>query len=294
MKKGKDMTIFNIIAYIYIGIIAFAAVTPFYLLFVNSFQSEANVMKLGFTLIPKEFNLTAYKFIFDKPEKIMHAYGVTLFVTIVGTVISLFFTAMTAYVVSRKDVKYRNPMTFYLFFTTLFNAGLVPYYLLITNYLNINDTLLILVLSNMFNIIYLLIMRSYISSSIPDSISESAKIDGANDFFIFLKIILPLMKPALGAMGLFIALSYWNDWYSPTLFITKQSLQPLQYMLLSILRSTIYTQKLLSETGGVAQSVPQETTKLALTVIATGPIVMLYPFVQRYFVAGMTIGAVKG
>jgi putative aldouronate transport system permease protein len=294
MKKGKDMTIFNIIAYIYIGIIAFAAVTPFYLLFVNSFQSEANVMKLGFTLIPKEFNLTAYKFIFDKPEKIMHAYGVTLFVTIVGTVISLFFTAMTAYVVSRKDVKYRNPMTFYLFFTTLFNAGLVPYYLLITNYLNINDTLLILVLSNMFNIIYLLIMRSYISTSIPDSISESAKIDGANDFFIFLKIILPLMKPALGSMGLFIALSYWNDWYSPTLFITKQSLQPLQYMLLSILRSTIYTQKLLSETGGVAQSVPQETTKLALTVIATGPIVMLYPFVQRYFVAGLTIGAVKG
>lgn len=295
MKKGKDIIILNIFSYVFISTIAALAVIPFYLLIVNSLQSEESVLQFGYSIIPKEFNLSAYEFIFSRPEKIIHAYGVTLFVTLVGTAISLFFTSMTAYVVSRKDVKYRNALTFYLFFTTLFSSGLVPFYLLITNYLHINDTLLILVLCNMFNIVYLLIIRSYITTSIPDSISESAKIDGANDFFIFLRIILPLIKPALASMGLFIALNYWNDWYTPTLFINKESLHPLQYMLLSILRNSTFAQKLLSQSGGVAlTALPQETIKLALTVVATGPIVLGYPLVQKYFVAGMTIGAVKG
>ncbi|QGQ98302.1 carbohydrate ABC transporter permease [Paenibacillus psychroresistens] len=295
MKHSKDMQLFNIFAYLFVGLLAAAAVIPFYLLVVNSLQSEDSVMQFGYSILPTEFNLSAYKFIFERPEKVLHAYMVSIFVTVVGTVIALFFSSMTAYVLSRKDVKYRNPMAFYLFFTTLFSAGLVPYYLLVTNYMHINDTLLILLLSNMFNIVYLLIIRSYIANSIPDAVSESAKIDGANDFFIYLKIILPLMKPALAAIGLFQALNYWNDWYSASLFISKENLHPLQYMLLSILRNSTFAQKLLSQSGGVAlTALPQETIKLALTVVATGPIVLLYPFIQRYFVAGLTIGSVKG
>ncbi|MCD9020632.1 carbohydrate ABC transporter permease [Cohnella sp. NL03-T5] len=265
------------------------------MLLVGSFQSEDSILQHGYSLIPRTFDLGAYKFIFDQPAKIIQSYGVTLFITVAGTGLSLFFSSMAAYVLARKDVKYRNPMAFYLFFTTLFSAGLVPYYMLITNYLFLRNTISILLLSGMFNVLYILILRTYIANSIPDSISESAKIDGANDFSIFMKVILPLLKPALASIGLFVALGYWNDWYTATLFITEEKLFPLQYTLYKLLSSTTFAKQLLEGNGAVsAIELPQQTVKLALTVVATGPIVLAYPFVQKYFVSGLTIGSVKG
>lgn len=293
--KGKDIIILNILAYIVIGIIAAAAVIPFVMLVSSSVQSEDTVVKYGYSLIPRDFNPFAYKFIFKNPTDILRSYGITIFITLAGTAISLFFSAMTAYVLSRKDVKYRNAMAFYLFFTTLFNGGLVPYYLLISNTLKLKNTVVILLLSGMFNVMYILIIRTYISNSVPDSISESAKIDGAKDFAIFIKIVLPLLKPALAAIGLFVALGYWNDWFTSTLFITEKKMFPLQYLLYRMLTSARYAQEMASKNAAMgAQAVPQETIKLALTVVATGPIVLAYPFAQKYFVAGMTIGSVKG
>lgn len=295
MARSKDALLLNAIAYVVVGAIAAAAVIPFLMLLFGSLQSEESVLQHGFSLIPREIDWTAYAYIFRSPASIVRSYGVTLFVTIAGTALSLFFSAMTAYVLSRKDVKYRNQMAFYLFFTTLFNGGLVPYYLMINNYFRLNNTVAILLLSGMFNVIYILIIRTYVTNSIPDSISESAKIDGANDFTIFLKIVLPLMKPALAAMGLFISLNYWNDWYTPMLFVTDDRLVPLQYLLYKILTFAKFSQQILSQSGAVAAiDLPGETLKLALTVVATGPIVLAYPFAQKYFVAGMTIGAVKG
>lgn len=295
MSKGKDVILLNIFAYIVVSIIAIAALIPFVMLIVGSLQSEDTVIKYGYSLIPREFKPVAYTFIFKNPTEILNAYVITIFITIVGTTISLFFSSMTAYVLSRKDVKYRNKMTFYLFFTTLFNGGLVPYYLLVANYLKLKNSIYILLLAGMFNVVYILIIRTYITNSVPDAVSESAKIDGANDFTVFVRIIFPLLKPALASIGLFIALGYWNDWFTSTLFITDPKLYPLQYVLYKVLTFATFSQKMLSKNGAVtSQQVPQETVKLALTVVATGPIILAYPFAQKYFVAGMTIGAVKG
>lgn len=295
LKEKRDTIILNVIAFTVLGLLALAAFLPFAMLVLNSFQSEDALLRNGYALIPKEFSTRAYEVIFSKPDKILRSYGLTIFITVVGTVVSLFFSSMTAYVLARKDVKYRNPMAFFLFFTTLFNAGLAPNYLLMTKYLHLRDTVLVLVLVNMFNVTYILILRNNVANTIPDTISESAKIDGANDFVIFIRIILPLMKTALASIGLFIALGYWNDWWTAMLYIQDQRLFPLQYMLYQLLSYSSYMTSLLSSAGVTsAISMPTETLKLALTVVATGPIVLAYPFAQKHFTKGITVGAVKG
>lgn len=278
-----------------IGIIAAAAVIPFIMLLSSSIQSEDSVLKYGYSLFPRNFHPFAYSFIFQYPENILRSYGITIFITVFGTSASLFFSSMTAYVLARKDVKYRNGMAFYLFFTTLFSGGLVPYFILISNSLRLKNSLIILLLSGMFNVVYIFILRTYVANSVPDSISESAKIDGASDFTIFIKVVLPLLKPALAAIGIFVALGYWNDWFTSVLFISDKKMFPLQYLLYKMLISAKISQDMASKNAAISQqSVPQETLKLAMTVIATGPIILAYPFAQKHFVAGMTIGSVKG
>lgn len=292
--KTDDITI-NLISYSIISVIALLTVLPFIMLVSGSVQSETTILKFGFSLWPREFTGEAYKYIFANPDKILASYRVTIFVTVVGTSLSLFLSAMSAYVLYRKDLKYRNKLAFFLYFTTLFNGGLIPYYILIVRYLKMRDTISILILSGLFSVMYILILRNFISASIPDSLSESAKVDGANDFKIFIKIILPLMKPALASIGLFIALNYWNNWWTGMMFIENEKMMPLQYLLYRMLSKVNFVSEMLSRSGiGISISLPRETLKLAMTVVATGPIVILYPLVQRYFIKGITIGAVKG
>ncbi|MEZ0536390.1 carbohydrate ABC transporter permease [Caldicellulosiruptoraceae bacterium PP1] len=292
MKKGNDYIIFNVIAYTFISLLALFTLLPFVIMIMSSFASEHYIINHGYTLFPKEFSLNAYQTIFQNPQRIFRAYGVTLFVTIIGTSISLFLSSMAAYVMYRKDVKYRNGLAFFLYFTTLFNGGLAPYYLILTNYYHLKDSILVLILVPMFSVFNILILRNFIKGSIPESLVESAKIDGAGDFRIFIRIILPLSKPALASIGLFTALNYWNDWWTPMMFIEKQNLFPLQYTLYLILSSVNIAANILSHVTRF--DMPKETIKLAMTVVATGPIILLYPFVQRYFVKGITLGAVKG
>jgi len=268
------------------------AVIPFFIVVINSLASEHSIIYYGYSMIPKEFSFDAYKMVFQNPEKMFRAYGITIFVTIVGTCISLFISMMSAYVMFRKDVRYRNALAFFLYFTTLFNGGLVPFYLLVVQYLHLKNTILILLLSGMFSVMNILILRNFINGSIPDALVESAKIDGAGDFRIFLGIILPLSKPAMAAIGMFTALAYWNDWWTPLMFIEKQQLYPLQYTLYKILSSANFSSQMVNSIPRL--DMPKESLKLALTVVATGPIVLLYPFVQKYFVQGITVGAVKG
>lgn len=293
-KPSSDKVIFFSIGYVIISIVAIFCLLPFVLVISGSFTSEESIIKYGYSLIPKSFSLDAYKNAFDQPKGLIQSYLVTSSVTVIGAAIGLMITSMTGYVLSRKDFEWRNKFAFFFYFTTLFSGGLVPWYILCVKYLKLSDNYMVLLLPSLLNVFYLIVMKSFMSS-IPDAISESATIDGANDFTIFLKLILPLSKPALATIGLFIALGYWNDWYLSFMFMQDKRLFSLQFYLYKIVAGQQALQALSIGTPGQQNTVmPTESLKLAMTVIATGPIILLYPFVQRYFVSGLTIGAVKG
>lgn len=292
VKMGTAAVIFNVIGYILVGLVALICLLPFIMLVSGSFSSEQAIRFTGYGMLPKEFTLEAYKVVFKYPEKIVRAYGVSIFITAVGTGIGLFITTMAAYVISRKDFKYRNAISFFFYFTTLFNGGMVSTYIFYIQYLHLKDNLLALILPGMVNIFYLLIMRSFVSA-IPIALVESAKIDGAGEFRTFLQIVLPLLKSGLATIGLFMALGYWNDWYNAMLYMNTSEKYPLQYMLYDLLQQTQALARIASQAGIRVESLPSNTLKLAMAVVATGPIILLYPFVQKYFVKGVTIGSVK-
>jgi ABC-type sugar transport system, permease component len=259
----------------------------------GSFTSEHAIRFSGYGLLPKEFTLEAYKLIFKNPLTILHAYGVSIFITVVGSTLGLLLTTMTSYVISRKDFKYRNKFSFFFYFTTLFNGGMVCTYIFYIQYLHLKDNMLALILPGIFNVFYLLIMRSFVSA-IPFALIEAAKIDGAGEFRIFFGIILPLLKSGLATIGLFLALGYWNDWYNAMLYINSESKYPLQYMLYNMLQQTQALAKIASQAGISVQNLPSNSLKMAMAVVAIGPIILVYPFVQKYFVKGITVGSVKG
>ncbi|WP_440961051.1 carbohydrate ABC transporter permease [Paenibacillus nitricinens] len=292
--KQLDRKIFSGIGYVSLIVLAILCIFPFVLVVSSSLTEESKILTEGYQFIPTAFSTEAYRILFKYPDQMIQAYMVTIGVTIIGTLLGLFLTSMTAYALSRKDFKWRNKFSFFFFFTTLFNGGLVPWYLLMVNYLHIKDTLMALVIPMMLNVFYIIVMKSFMGS-IPEAIVESAKIDGAGDFKIYARLILPLSKPALATIGLFLALAYWNDWYNALLFISDEKLMPLQYYLYKMLGNMDGMRKAMMGAGAVVTtSIPSESLKMAMTVVATGPILLAYPFVQRYFVQGLTIGAVKG
>lgn len=293
MIVKKDRVAFNIFGYIYVTLLALACLIPFIMILTGSLTSQESILRDGYRLIPKEFSLNAYAIIFESPHMLLKAYLVTMLVTTIGTVIGLFLTAMTSYVLVCKDFKYRNGFAFYFYFTTIFGGGLVPWYIMMVKYLGMKNNYVALIFPLLMNVMYILIMKSFMKS-IPDAVSESARIDGAGDFRIFVQLIIPLSKPALATIGLFIALNYWNDWYDAMLFIDKQDMYPLQYFLYQILSKVDFINQAAARSGVPVPLMPSEPLKLGMTVVATGPIVFLYPFVQKYFVKGITIGAVKG
>lgn len=292
--KQLDRKIFSGIGYVSLIFLAILCIFPFVLVVSSSFTEENKIITEGYQFIPTAFSTEAYSILFKYPEQMIQAYLVTIAVTIIGTLVGLFLTSMTAYALSRKDFKWRNKFSFFFFFTTLFSGGLVPWYLLMVNYLDMKDTLAALVIPMMLNVFYIIVMKSFMGS-IPEAIVESAKIDGAGDFKIYARLILPLSKPALATIGLFLALAYWNDWYNALLFISNENLMPLQYYLYKMLGNMDGMRKAMMGAGAVVTtSIPTESLKMAMTVVATGPILLAYPFVQKYFVQGLTIGAVKG
>lgn len=293
IRHGADVLSINILGYVLIGVFALICLVPFYLIIIGSFTDNAELIRSGYPLIPKGFTLEAYKLCIKNPRQIILAYATTIGVTVVGTFLSVFLSTMTGYVLSRKDFPWRNGFAFFFFFTTLFNGGLVPWFILCTRYLKFKDSYLGLILPLVFSVWNMIIAKSFMSG-IPAAISESAKIDGANDFTIYRKLIIPLSKPLIATLGLFSALAYWNDWYNCMLFINKEEMYNLQYYLQSMLASADAMRRVAEKSGLPMKAVPLESMKMAMTVIATGPIILLYPFVQRYFVKGLTIGAVKG
>jgi putative aldouronate transport system permease protein len=291
-KVPPDKRLLNAISYAVLGCIALITVFPFCVLVINSFASEHAIINYGYSILPRELSVSAYELVFLNPQKILQAYGVTLFITCFGTAASLFLSSMAAYSLSRKDLRYRNKLAFFIYFTTLFNGGLAPTYIVITTLLHLKNTLAVLILGPMFSVFYILILRNFFMHSIPASLSEAAKIDGAGDFTIFIRVVLPLTAPALASIGLFTALAYWNDWWTAMLYIERQNLMPLQYVLYKILSSVTMAANIVNNVATL--NLPKESLKLAMTVISIGPIVLAYPFVQRFFIKGITLGSVKG
>ncbi len=293
-RKSGDVIVFNVIGYLVIIVLALLCILPVVLILSGSLSDNAAIMIHGYSLLPQEFSLEAYRMIFKHPEEIAGAYRVTILITVCGTFLQLAICSMAGYVLSRRNFAYRSRFSFYFFFTTIFSAGLVPWYILCVQYFHFKEhPYLALVLPSLFSYFYVIIFRSFMSE-IPDALAESAKMDGANEFVIFLRIILPLCKPVLATIGLFSALHYWNDWYNAMLFSTKRANYPLQYYLYTVINAANALSNISASAGIIMDSLPTETYKLAMTVVATGPIVLVYPFVQKYFIKGMTIGAVKG
>lgn len=288
-----DRRVFSILGVPIIVIFSAVCLIPFWLIIASSFESESQIIRNGFSFWPREFTLESYRLAFENPMRIVKAYGVTVLITVVGTFFSVFVNVMTGYVLSRRDFYHRNQMSYFFFFTTLFSGGLVPWYILIVNYLNLKNNLLAIILPSILSVWYILLVKGFMQG-IPHEITESAKMDGAGDFKIFVSLIVPLSKPVVATITLFSALAYWNDWYNCMLFISDSNMYTLQYFLHNLIQSARMVREMLTDATAEIASIPIESMKMSLTVIVTGPIIFLYPFIQRYFVSGLTLGAVKG
>lgn len=290
-----DRKAFNILAYAFILFITVLCLLPFWLVVIGSFTAESEIFARGYSLWPHEFSLEAYDLAFKYPDRVFRAYGITVSITALGTFVSLLMTSLCGYALQRDDFKSRGFFTMFVFFTMLFSGGLVPWYLLITNYLHLKDTYWIMILTQLVNVYFIILMKNFMKT-VPKALIEAAKIDGAGEFYTFFRIVLPLVKPALASIGMFTALNYWNEWRTGMLFLQEAELFPLQYYLYRLLNSVEFLKNATAEMGSNISSLtfPSESLKLAMTVIATGPIICLYPFLQKYFVKGITIGAVKG
>lgn len=293
IRDDSSTKVFNAVGYTLVGLVALVCLLPFIFMISGSFSDERMIRLNGYSILPRGFTLEAYSTVFKFPQKILRAYGVSIGITIVGTIIGLFVLTMAAYVISRQDFKYRNKFSFFFYFTTLFNGGMVSTYIFYIQYLHLKDNLLALILPGMLSVFNLLIMRSFVAG-IPVALIESAKLDGAGEFTTFIRIILPLCKSGLATIGLFMALHYWNDWYNAMLYINSEAKYPLQYMLYDMLNQAQALARIAAQSGVQVDNLPTNTIKLAMAVVVTGPIILLYPFVQKYFVKGITVGAVKG
>ncbi len=273
-------------------------IIPLLLLISISLSKEIDIVKHGFKLIPINPTIRAYQVIFKSPHRIVGAYKTSIIVTGLGTVAGLFISSMLAYSIGRSSFKFRNHIAFYIFFTMLFGGGLVPEYILITQYLYLADNILVLILPYLVLPFNIFILRTNFKK-IPESLLESAKMDGASEFRIFYQIVIPLSTPVLATIGLFIALRYWNDWWLSLLYINDSKLYPLQ-MLLQTMMSNIdaitgdMIDQIQMETLLQGRELPRESVRMAMVLVAIGPIMFLFPFLQKYFVKGLTIGAIKG
>ncbi|REE66983.1 putative aldouronate transport system permease protein [Paenibacillus taihuensis] len=280
--------------YLFIGLFALCCLLPFLVVVGTSFTKEASIAKHGFNIWPREFSTFAYKIVFENPDLIIGSYVVSICLTVVGTLVGLFLVAMTGYALQRPDFEQRNGISFFIYFTTLFSGGIVPFYLLINQYLGLRDNYLAVLLPGLMSPFLIIMMKSF-TRSIPHAITESAKIDGAGDFTIFMRLILPMTTPALATIGLFIALGYWNEWYNAMLFLSADmKYRPLQLFLYNVITSADFIRNSSAASNVPLRDMPLESMKMATAVVATGPVVLFYPFVQRYFIQGITVGAVKG
>ena len=293
---GRGEKIFQVIIHIILLLLAVCAIAPIWILVTGSITSEQELILDGYSFFPKSLSLDAYIYLFRKASDILRAYGITLFITIVGTAGSLIITPMLAYPLSRKDFSGKTVIAFLVFFTMLFNGGIVPSYIMWTQVFHLKNTIWSLIIPGLlmkgFNVI---LMKNYFTQNIPVEIIEACKIDGAGEFRIFFKMILPLSLPIMATVGLFVGIAYWNDWTNGLYYVTDTELFSLQNLLNRILQDVQFlaSSSEISAAGG-SMEMPSVGIRMAISVVGILPIMVLYPFFQKYFVKGIAIGAVKG
>lgn len=274
-----------------------SCIFPFIFVIVISLTDEKALQLNGYELLPAQWSTDAYQYLIQDGGQLLRSLGVTIMITVIGTLITVFMTGTYAYVLSRASFPYRKFFTFYLFFTMLFAGGMVPSYLVMTKMLGLKNTIWALILPLAFSPYNVIILRTFFKKSIPESIIESAKMDGCSEFRVFFQIVFPLAIPGVATIGLFSSLGYWNDWFNALLYIDTNKLIPLQYLLMKIQNSMEFLANnndiTLAQQQAIQNSLPQESTRMAMVVVATLPIAIVYPFFQKYFVQGLTIGGVK-
>ncbi|MCU6732680.1 carbohydrate ABC transporter permease [Diplocloster agilis] len=290
----RQVGIYSVLKHAVLWVCSLSCLIPFILLIISSFTEDSTIALTGYSFFPKSWSLDAYRYLLGQGGKILHAYGISLFVTVFGTLAGLAMTLMLAYPLSRPDLPGRRIFSFYVLFTLLFNGGLVPSYIMWTTIFHIKNTIWALVIPNlMVKAFFVIMARSYFKSNIPLEIIESARIDGASEIGIFTRIVLPLSKPIVSTLLLFIGLSYWNDWNNGLIYLTDSSLYSIQNVLNEMIKSITS----LSTMGGSVSSMttlPSNTVRMAIAVVGTLPVLMAYPFLQKGFVKGIVMGGVKG
>jgi putative aldouronate transport system permease protein len=294
IKLDRSDLILKITSYTVVSLFALFCLIPFVMMLSASLSSEDEIRRTGFGLLPKDFSLNAYQFIFNSPRQVIGSYIVTITMTVCGTAIGLFIIAMTGYALNRKDFPFRNHISFFIYFTTLFSAGLAPTFLWIARDLGLRGSYLAVFLQLLMTPWLIILMKNFMRT-VPYEVIESGKVDGAGDFRIFFQLCLPIMKPALATVGLFLALAYWNEWYLSSIYLgSTVEYKPLQYLLYNVINTANALRNSMAGANVSITDLPSNTLKMASAIVATGPILLLYPFVQKYFVSGITIGAVKG
>ncbi|GBF74742.1 carbohydrate ABC transporter permease [Paenibacillus sp. 598K] len=287
----------NVLLHLFFILFSLACILPILLIVAISFSNEQALTLGGYKFWPDQIDLSAYRFMLTDSSTLIKAYGVTLTVTIVGSVLAVLLIALYAYPIYRKDFPFKNLFSFYLLVTMLFSGGLVPFYLLYINYLDLRDSLIALILPGLSNAFYIFITRTFFQQTIPEEMIESGKLDGASEWRIFFQLVLPISLPVLATVGLFTTLMYWNDWFNSMLFINDTDKFSLQYVMIQMIRQAEFFKNQLAGTGVglmVQEAVPTESLRMAMVVLSIGPILFVYPFFQKYFTKGLTVGAIKG
>ncbi len=290
-KKGKiSSAVINVI----LILIAIACIMPVVLVISISLSSMDAIYEKGYTFFPSGFNLNAYKYIFKDFGSILNSYWVSIRVVLIGGFFSVLTTALIAYPLSRRNFRYRKSITFIIFFTMLFNGGLVPTYMVVTNMLHLKNSMLALILPYLVTGWNVMMVRTFFKD-LPEEIFEAAAVDGYGEYSIFFSIVLPMSKPAIATIALLQVLRYWNDWWLPLLYIENDKMVPLQYMLYRLMNNISEMQKEMAAGNGMTvEEFPTEPARMAMAVIAAGPMLCVFPFFQKYFAKGMTVGSVKG
>lgn len=290
----KKNLIGQILICIFFAVLCFLIVFPFWLLVSASLSDSAVLAAKGYQVWPNPVDFSSYAYVFKNPDRILRAYGVTATFSVISMVMSVLLMSMVGYTLSRDNLRGRGAINFYLYFTMLFNGGLVPTYIITAKILHLNNTLWVYILPNLINPWYVFMIRTFFKG-IPGEIVESATIDGASEYRIFAQMILPLSKPVLATVALFVFLNSWNDWNTALIYITNEKLYSLQYLLQSIMENInqLKQNQMAANMSGM-KDIPAETVRMAMAIVAAGPALLVFPFFQKYFVKGLTVGSVKG
>ena len=297
-SKEEKVTVGQIILAIILLACTLFAFLPVELTFVAAFTDEKSIAVNGFRFIPKDWSLNGMAAVLKYGKQLAQSYLITIFVTVAGTFMGLLFMSMFAYSISRKDFRLSKFLSIYLLIPMLFNGGTLSGYIIFTSYYHLKDSLWLLILPLCVSTMNVIILRTYIANSIPGELMEAAKIDGAGEYRTFFQITLPLLKPSLAAVGFMMATAYWNDWQNALLYIDTDAKKPLQLLLINIQKSIEFLLNNVnvpaSARAAMGGTIPQYSATMATVLVVIGPIMVVYPFFQKYFIKGLTVGSVKG